>query len=179
MELDLASIKSIKNFVEELKLTYTEIHILINNAGVSYPISAKQKTKDGFEINMGTNHLGHFLLTNLLLDQLKCAPSSRIIIVSSLLHEKGKLHLDNLNLTKLKTKSNAYANSKLANIYFCNELAKKTQGTNVKVCAVCPGWVYTNLFRHNNFKWYYAILLVPVAFFFMRTPKQVMIHFIY
>lgn len=171
MELDLASIRSVKNFADEIKSTYSEVHLLINNAGVAYP-DAKQKTKDGFEIHIGTNHLGHFLLTNLLLETLLKAESSRVVIITSTLHEKGMLYLDDLNLENV-AKTDPYANSKLANVYFCKELARRTENTGLTVYAACPGWVYTNLFRHYKRKWYQNLLILPVAFLFMRSSKQV------
>lgn len=172
MLLDLGSIASIENFVEDIKSTYTQIHVLVANAGVSYPANLACKTKDGFEIHMGTNHLGHFLLTNLLLEMFDKS-HSRIVVISSALHEKGTLHLDDLNLEKVDAKNNAYANSKLANVYFCKELAERTRNTGIKVYAVCPGWVYTNLFRYHTMKWYHYLFIFPIAFFFMRNVEQV------
>ncbi|KAK4873184.1 hypothetical protein RN001_015213 [Aquatica leii] len=166
MELDLRSIESIKTFCNEITSAFVEIHILVNNAGVSFPKNMELTTKDGLEIHYGVNYLGHFVLTNLLLSPLLNAESSRIIVISSTLHERGTL--DNVGA---KTTDN-YANSKLANLYFCKELASRLHGTNVKVMTVCPGWTNTNLFRHHTLKWYQIILIVPVAFFFMRTAKQ-------
>jgi len=171
MELDLGSIRSIKNFAEEIKSTYSKVDILINNAGVSFPANARPKTKDGFEIHFGVNHLGHFLLTTLLLEVLKKAESSRIVIVSSLLHERGKLYLDDLNLENVMEKTDAYANSKLANVYFCNELSQRLKDSRINVYAACPGWVYSNLFRHYERKWYH-IFIFPIALLYMRSPKQ-------
>lgn len=174
MYLDLASLQSIKDFANEIKQNFSEIHLLINNAGVSIPKNTRVETVDGFEANFGINHLGHFYLTNLLLDVLKNSKLSRIIIVTSLLHEKAKLNLDDLNMKEsYDEKVNLYANSKLANMYYCRELAKRIEGSGVNVYAVCPGWVYTNLFRYHKVKWYHYIAVAPIAFFFMRSAKQV------
>lgn len=169
MELNLSSLKSIKQFAYDVQKKYSEINLLINNAGVAYPKNTYVKTEDNFEIHFGVNHLGHFYLTQLLLDLLVKDTSSRIVIVSSLLHEKGEIKIDDLNNSVMNSKVNMYANSKLANVYFARELAKRQK--RLKVYACCPGWVYTGLFRHSK-RWYY-IFLFPIAFFFMRTPLQV------
>ncbi|KAF5282264.1 hypothetical protein FQR65_LT14396 [Abscondita terminalis] len=172
MELDLSSLESIKGFCDEVITTYQQIHVLVNNAGVSYPKNVKAQTKDGLEIHFGVNYFGHYVLTTLLLTALANAESSRIIVISSMLHENGKLHLHDLNLERVTEKTDAYANSKLANVYFCKELSSRLHGTNIRVMAVCPGWAYTNLFRHNCLKWYQILLSIPFAFLFMRTAKQ-------
>jgi NAD(P)-dependent dehydrogenase (short-subunit alcohol dehydrogenase family) len=170
MELDLACLKSVKQFAFNVQQLYPEIHLLINNAGVAYPKNQLHFTEDGFEIHFGVNHLGHFYLTNLLLGTLKKSSPSRIIVISSSLHEKGKIDVNNLEVNQ-QISSNFYANSKLANIYFCKELLKRTRNTGISIYAVCPGWVYTSLFRHS-IRWYHYILVAPIAYFFMRSPKQ-------
>lgn len=153
---------------------FSKIDILVNNAGVSYPYKDRVKTLDGFEIHFGVNHLGHFLLTNSLLSLIHKSDYKRIVIMSSMLHERGKIYLDDLNLSKLEHSVTAYANSKLENYYFCKELAERNKDTDLKVYAVCPGWVYTSLFRHHFKNIFLGIvILLPVAFFFMRTTKQV------
>lgn len=172
MELNLASLSSIKAFADNFKSKFDKIDILVNNAGVSFDDSSNKVTEDGFEIHFGVNHLGHFLLTNFLLD--KFISGSRIVIVSSLLHQKGNIDFGNLNLEKPSEAKNLYANSKLANMYFCKELAKKVHKKGIKVYAVCPGWVLTNLFRnHTRRMLMYFALIIPAAFLFMRSPKQV------
>lgn len=159
-------------FVEIIKSKYDHIDILVNNAGVSYPDKLLEKTVDGFEIHFGTNHLGHFLLTNSLLDLIRKSDYKRIVILSSMLHERGNIILDDLNLEKRENQTRGYANSKLANYYFCKELASRYNDLNVY--AVCPGWVYTSLFRYYKMKMLFGIvLLLPTAFLFMRTPRQV------
>lgn len=173
MELDLASLQSIKNFVNEFNQTGYKLDILINNAGVSYPKDIFKNTEDGFEIQFATNYLGHFLLTDLLIPKLQEAAPSRIIIVSSGLHQKGNIYLDDLNLRDRTDKSGQYENSKLANYYFSRELADKVKKHDINVYCCCPGWVYTNLFQNYAIRWYHYIMFAPILFWFMRTPKQV------
>ncbi|PNF22118.1 hypothetical protein B7P43_G06811 [Cryptotermes secundus] len=177
MLLDLESLESVRRFAKEVLRDFPNINVLINNAGVSVPVCQHRKTKDGYEINFGVNHLGHFLLTNLLLPRLKDSTSSRIVIVSSMLHERGTIDFDNLNGEKGfagagRRMNPAYCNSKLANMLFNIELSKRIEGTGVDSFALCPGFVYKNLFRYSNVKWYHYILFLPVALFFMRTPSQ-------
>ncbi|CAG9769888.1 unnamed protein product [Ceutorhynchus assimilis] len=170
MELDLASLKSVKLFSEMVKEKFSEIHILINNAGVAYPKSQRLQTADGFEMHFGTNHLGHFYLTNLL-ESLVANGKGRVVVVASSLHEKGKLDIKAIQSLEFEDRENLYANSKLANVYFAQEFAKRSKDKGIKVYAICPGWVYTSLFRYS-FKWYHLIMVAPVAFFFMRSAKQ-------
>lgn len=170
MELNLASLKSVRTFAKEVRKNYPVIHLLIINAGVAYPKNVYIETEDKFEAHFGVNYLGHFYLTKELLDPLLKNSSSRVVIVSSLLHEKGIINVDDLNNVQNKMNINMYANSKLALVYFARELGKKYESLKVYTC--CPGWVYTGLFRHS-IRWYHYILFLPVAFFFMRTPWQV------
>ncbi|KAJ8954077.1 hypothetical protein NQ318_004382 [Aromia moschata] len=121
MELDLASLYSVKNFTDRIKKQYTEINLLINNAGVSFPSNKRVETKDGFELL-----------------ELLSKSSSRIVVVSSSLHERGEINLNDLNGLRATKKTNLYANSKLANAYFSQELAKHTKTKNVKVYCCCP-----------------------------------------
>lgn len=173
MELDLSCLKSIEQFAEDVKKNHKEIHILINNAGVSYPNSRRIETIDNFEIHFGVNYLGHFHLTNLLLEPLSnTSGKSRVVVVASSLHERGEIRLDDLNSLQVSHRANLYANSKLANVYFAQQLAQKTKDMNINVYACCPGWVYTGLFRHT-IKWYHFFVITPVAFFFMRSARQV------
>jgi retinol dehydrogenase 12 len=124
----------------------SKLDILINNAGVM--VCPHSLTKDGFETQIGVNHLGHFLLTNLLLDLLKAAAPSRIVVVSSLAHLQGSINKEDLMSTKSYNKITAYCQSKLANILFTRYLAKQLSGTNVTVNALHPGAVRTELTRH-------------------------------
>ena len=137
-QLDLASFESIRKFSDEINKEKDAIDILINNAGV-FKTAEDARTKDGFEMQFGVNHLGHFLLTLLLLDKLKQSKSiARIINVTSGIYSKGKIHFDNINMENNYDAMNAYAQSKLANVLFTRELAKRTKGTNIRVYAVHP-----------------------------------------
>ena len=146
-QLDLASFKSIRKFAKEVLSEESRIDILINNAGVMYcPFG---KTEDGFETQFGVNHLGHFLLTNLLLDKIKQAPEGRIIVVSSLGHTFAtKLDLDTINSEAHYSSYDAYHKSKLSNVLFTKALAKRLTGTNVTANSLHPGGVDTELQRH-------------------------------
>ncbi|XP_077406220.1 retinol dehydrogenase 13-like isoform X3 [Vanacampus margaritifer] len=147
--LDLASMKSIREFAERIKEKEKRVDVLINNAGVMR--CPAWKTEDGFDMQFGVNHLGHFLLTNLLLDRLKESAPSRVINLTSLAYVVGKMDFEDLNWEKKKfdTKQ-AYCQSKLANVLFTRELAKRLQGTGVTVNAVHPGVVSTQLGRHTG-----------------------------
>ncbi|XP_027474238.1 retinol dehydrogenase 13 isoform X2 [Callorhinus ursinus] len=125
--LDLASLKSIREFAAKIIEEEEQVHILINNAAVMR--CPRWTTEDGFEMQFGVNHLGHFLLTNLLLDKLKASAPSRIINLSSLAHIAGHIDFDDLNWEKRKydTKA-AYCQSKLAVILFTRELSRRLQG---------------------------------------------------
>ena len=169
-QLDLASLKSIREFAENINKNEPHLHVLINNAGVML-IPELTKTEDGFEMQMGVNHLGHFLLTNLLLDLLKKSTPSRIVVVSSVGHEMftTKMKFDNINSETIYEKWDAYGQSKLANILFTRELAKRLEGTGVTVNSLHPGYVFTDLFRHPT-AWCYVIYFT--FYLFAKTTKQ-------
>lgn len=170
---DLASLKSIRDFVNIFKTEEKKLDVLINNAGVMRTPKGL-KTKEGFEMQLGVNHLGHFLLTNLLLDYLKNSAPSRIINVSSVAHKRGKINKEDLNSDKNYDASDAYAQSKLANILFNNELANQLKDTGVTVNAVHPGIVDTDLTRHMGFysSWFASIFVKPIVWPFVRSPRQ-------
>jgi len=151
--LDLASFKSVRRFAEELAAKEAKLDILVNNAGLAF--QPKQMTEDGQEQTMQVNHLGHFLLTNLLLDLLKAAPEARIVNLSSVAYSWAKqgIQLKDLKWEQAKFDSwEAYSQSKLANVYFTRTLAEKLKGSNVSVYAVHPGAVATDLGRHYQSK---------------------------
>ncbi|XP_056153766.1 retinol dehydrogenase 13-like isoform X2 [Lampris incognitus] len=147
--LDLASMKSIREFAEQVKQKEQRVDILINNAGVMR--CPAWKTEDGFDMQFGVNHLGHFLLTNLLLEKLRDSAPSRVINMASLAHVVGQIDFDDLNWEKRKFNTKqAYCQSKLANVMFTRELARRLEGTGVTVNAVHPGVVATELGRHTG-----------------------------
>ncbi|XP_071868537.1 retinol dehydrogenase 13 [Bombus fervidus] len=167
---DLASQKGIRDFVEQFKKEHKKLHILINNAGVMR--CPKMYTQEGIELQFGVNHIGHFLLTNLLLDTLKDSAPSRIVNVSSSAHKRGKIKFDDLNNDKTYEPGEAYAQSKLANILFTKELANKLKGTGVTVNAVHPGIVRTEIMRYmgiyQNFLGRLAV--DTLTWLFIKTP---------
>ena len=171
-ELDLASLKSVRNFAEDVHQTEDRLDILINNAGIMR--CPYWTTEDGFEMQFGVNHLGHFLLTNLLLDMLERSKPSRIINVSSLAHVRGKIRFDDLQSEQDYSPGPAYCQSKLANVLFTRELSKRLDDDDILVTAVHPGIVKTELGRHTSFaKSKLAYLtLVPLAWLFFKTPGQ-------
>ncbi|XP_017079301.1 retinol dehydrogenase 13 [Drosophila eugracilis] len=171
-ELDLSSLDSIRDFVAGFKKEQDKLHVLINNAGVMR--CPKTLTKDGYELQLGVNHVGHFLLTNLLLDVLKKSAPSRIVVVSSLAHTRGAINVDDLNSEKSYDEGLAYSQSKLANVLFTRELAKRLEGSGVTVNALHPGVVDTELARNwaffqTNFVKY---LLKPMIWPLLKTPKS-------
>lgn len=145
LQLDLSSMESIRQFSKKFHELETQLNILINNAGVM--ACPKALTKDGFEIQIGTNHMGHFLLTNLLLDLLKQSSPSRVVVVSSLFHWYGRINKEDLNSEKSYWKWLAYGQSKLANILFTRELSRKLEGTGVTANVLHPGAVKTELMK--------------------------------
>jgi NAD(P)-dependent dehydrogenase (short-subunit alcohol dehydrogenase family) len=130
---------SLKNFkfVFRFQERESQLHILINNAGLIGNPNAK--TKDGFETTMGVNHLGHFLLTHLLLDTLKASAPSRIVNVSSSAYYFSKIERDFFESDRKMTSFTAYAKSKLAQILFTKAMAKRLEGTSVTVNSCHPG----------------------------------------
>ena len=143
LQLDLASLDSIREFSKKFHSLESKLHILINNAGVMG--CSKSSTKDGFEMQIGTNHFGHFLLTNLLLDLLKAAAPSRVVVVSALLHKFGEIKKDDLMSEKSYDALRGYYDSKLANNLFSQELARKLEGTGVTSNSLHPGVIATEL----------------------------------
>lgn len=151
-KLELNSLKSIDAFAKSVTANYDRLDILINNAGVmACPFS---KTEDGFEIQMGVNHLGHFALTGHLMPLLKKTKSARIVATSSLAHRQGDINFEDINWEKRDyATGKAYGDSKIANLYFAYELARKFKGdSNAPMVTVAhPGWTSTDLQRHSLF----------------------------
>ncbi|KAM6946029.1 dehydrogenase/reductase SDR family member 13-like [Aplochiton taeniatus] len=173
MQLDLGSLRSVRSFAETFLMTESRLDLLINNAG----IYLQSRTEDGFGMMFGVNHLGPFLLTNLLLDRLKECGPSRIVNVSSAAHNVGAVDFNLLNTHKelgigqsftkcLQT----YSNSKLCNVLFTHELAKKLQGTQVTCYSLHPGFIKTELTRYaSDFS---VLLFTPAMMLFSKNTVQ-------
>lgn len=156
--LDLTSLDSVRSAAAELRAAHPRIDLLINNAGVMY--TPKRTTADGFELQFGTNHLGHFALTGLLLDRLLPVPGSRVVTVSSTGHRiRAAIHFDDLQWERSYSRTGAYGQSKLANLMFTYELQRRLapHGTTV-AAAAHPGVSNTELARNTP-----AALRVPVT----------------
>ena len=148
VRLDLASQSGVRTAAEEIRTQFQAIDLLINNAGVmDIPY---QRTEDGFELTLATNHLGPFALTGLLLDRL--APGARVVTVSSIAHLEGVINFDDLQAERQYDRERAYAQSKLANLLFTYELDRRLRaaGANVAALACHPGVVYTELFANES-----------------------------
>lgn len=144
---DLSSQAEIRRLVDAFKTQHTRLDVLVNNAGVY--ISNRRLTVDGYEMTFAVNHLAYFLLTNLLLDVLKQSAPSRIVSVSSEAHKYGKIEFDNLQGEREYKGIPAYSNSKLENVLFTRELARRLEGTAVTANCLHPGAIGTQLFRNT------------------------------
>lgn len=168
--LSLSSLASVREFVERFTSVHNELHLLINNAGVMN--TPQGRTEDGFETQLGVNHLGHFLLTELLLPTLKRSAPSRIINLSSAFHDRamgrpGDIHFDDLFFERSKYDGwTAYAQSKLANLLHAKQLAGRLEGTGVTAVSVHPGWVRTGLMRHSMPIWVQNWVMRPALSMF-------------
>ena len=172
MELDLTDLKSIHSFVNQFKENHSRLDILLNNAGIM--MVPYGLTKDGFENQMGTNHLGHFALTAQLLELLKTTPNSRVVNVSSMAHKSGVMDNNNLLYENGKDYSpiKAYGRSKLSNLLFTYELQRFFEKNKIDTIAVAahPGVSDTNLFNHAAPKW--LMNLLRPLFLFMIQPAS-------
>ncbi|WP_067805937.1 SDR family NAD(P)-dependent oxidoreductase [Nocardia beijingensis] len=147
-QLDLTSLASVRTAAEQLRSAHAAIDLLINNAGVMYP--PRQTTSDGFELQFGTNHLGHFALTGLLLDRMLPVPGSRVVTVSSVGHRiRARIDFDDLHSERSYNRVAAYGRSKLANLMFTYELQHRLSGTGTTIAvAAHPGAANTDLMRN-------------------------------
>jgi NAD(P)-dependent dehydrogenase (short-subunit alcohol dehydrogenase family) len=160
MHLDLASLASVRRFAHAFKARYDRLDVLANNAGIM--LAPYGTTEDGFECHFGTNHLGHFALTGLLLDQLLVTAGARVVTISSLGHRWGRIDFDHLTDKKGQDYSpaRAYGRSKLANLLFTYELQRRFEAAGADAIAVAahPGGTDTNLTRHLR-AWWIATLV--------------------
>ncbi|CAF0756952.1 unnamed protein product [Didymodactylos carnosus] len=147
-ECDLASIESIKSFALRFNTEEKYLHILVNNAGIMW--HPQKLTKDGFELHLGVNYLGHFLLTNLLIDKLaKCSPS-RVVNLTSAAHKRGVIDFDDLNMSKkVYNAKYAYEQSELARVLFTREFCRRFSDKGVTSYAVHPGIVRSNISQYT------------------------------
>jgi NAD(P)-dependent dehydrogenase (short-subunit alcohol dehydrogenase family) len=147
--LDLTSLDSIRAAAGELRARHPRIDLLVNNAGVMFP--PRQTTRDGFELQFGTNHLGPFALTGLLLEQMLPVPGSRVVTVSSLAHRiRARINFDDLQSERSYRRVAAYSQSKLANLMFTYELQRRLPGAGTTIAvAAHPGLAATELARYT------------------------------
>ncbi len=167
MVADLSSQDSVRELAHDFKARYKKLNVLINNAGVFLP--KRVPTVDGLEATFATNHLGHFLLTNLLLDVLKASAPSRIINLTSSAHRGTEMDFDDLQGEKKYSGYHAYSQSKLANVLFTYQLAKLLEGTGVTVNCLHPGVVRTGFGKDQRGLW---SILVTVSSPFMMSPER-------
>lgn len=165
--LDLNSLSSVRTFAEKFLAKHERLDGLVNNAGVMH--CPEGRTEDGFETQFGVNYLGHFLLTELLLDRLKASTPSRVVCVSSVLHvgsakETGEIDFDDLDFDKRGyDKERAYTQSKLANVLHALDLSQRLAGSGVTAYSVHPGWVRSNLAKHVMPVWVQNVVMRPFS----------------
>ncbi|MDJ0702399.1 MAG: oxidoreductase [Leptolyngbyaceae cyanobacterium MO_188.B28] len=173
MLLDLGDFSSVRRFTENFKEKYTELNLLINNAGIMWP--PYSKTVDGFESQMGVNYFGHFLLTVLLIDLMPDRTDSRVVTLSSGAHKlgKGKINFEDLNWEKRYSKIDAYAQSKLACLMFAEELNRKLRHAGKKILSISahPGVSETELGRYLS-KFEELIIRVTISPFLTHSVEQ-------
>jgi NAD(P)-dependent dehydrogenase (short-subunit alcohol dehydrogenase family) len=147
---DLSSLQDVRKLAQEFKSKYNKLDVLLNNAGAIF--FTRKLSVDGYEMTFALNHLNYFLLTDLLLDTLKAVPAGRIVNVSSRAHYRGHVNFDDLQSQRGYGAMKAYSMSKLMNVLFTYELARRLQGTNITVNCLHPGFVASN-FAVNNGWW--------------------------
>lgn len=164
LDIDLASLDSVRRAAEQLHHAYERVDLLVNNAGLGW--LPKTRTSDGFELTLATNHLGHFALTGQLIDLLLDTPGSRVVAVTSPAHRQAKLNLDDLQGEHRYNKQAAYSQSKLANLLFAYELQRRLEGIDAQTIALAahPGGARTNFnrnlprpFRGPNYGLFYPL----------------------
>ncbi|RNI30491.1 SDR family oxidoreductase [Rufibacter latericius] len=164
---DLSSLEEVRRLAQELKNQYPVVDVLLNNAGL-IP-GHQQTTADGWELAWATNHLAPFLLTNLLMDSLLASEQGRVINVTSEAHRLGQIDFEHAGKPQKYSAITAYADSKLANIHFTYELARRTEFTNLTVNCLHPGVVASGFGSNSNFFIRHLIRLTSV---FMKSPAK-------
>jgi NAD(P)-dependent dehydrogenase (short-subunit alcohol dehydrogenase family) len=168
---DLSSQAEIRRLAGEIQGRYPQLHVLLNNAGGMF--LSRRESVDGIEMTFALNHLAYFLLTNLLLDRLKAAGTARVICVASDAHRFARgIDFDDLQRRKRYRGFRVYAESKLANILFTSELARRLAGTGVAVNALHPGFVATSFFTRDHMKGPVGAFMKASARFFAIDPEQ-------
>jgi retinol dehydrogenase-12 len=172
MELDLASLRSVRAFTDNFLASYPRLDVLINNAGVF--CLRREETEDGFERTMGVNHFGPFLLTNLLLPMIKQTPEARIVNVSSDAHYSGEIDLDDINYRRKYPAFGykAYGASRLATVLFTQELAERLGGSGVTANSLHPGAVATNIWSIGPKNKAYQQVIRRITGLFMLSPEE-------
>lgn len=177
MELDLNSLASVRLFAKSFCNQHSQLHFLIENAGIMIPPYVK--TEDGFESQMGVNYFSHFLLTNLLMPILKKTKGARVATTSSIAYKNGKINFNNLNSEISYSKMEAYSQSKLACLMFSYELHRRLSNTGSQVIAISvhPGVSMTNLF--SNIPKFFQVLMTPLVPFFSHPPEKAALPMLY
>jgi len=170
LQLDLSSLKAIRAFAKSFNEQYDRLDLLINNAGLLAP--PHTLTEDGFELQMGVNYFGHFLLTQLLMDKLEASPDARVVTLSSIAHKKGSINFDDIQSKKHYDPWGAYRQSKLACLIFMFELQRRLEANNCSTISVAahPGLSITNIAKHQP--WYVKLLLPLITLFFAHSIKD-------
>ena len=182
LHLDLGSLDSVRQFAEDVQAKYPEIHTLVCNAGVMFEMEKGVKTSDGFEAHAGINHLGHFLLTYLLMDRLALSAPARVVVVASGASDFGKLDFEKYDHFKEGRPrpnppppvdfSTGYCDSKLMNILFAKELSVKSSGRGVTTLSLCPGLCNTSIYRNSSASFWKLIFAFPMLLLFIRSAAS-------
>jgi NAD(P)-dependent dehydrogenase (short-subunit alcohol dehydrogenase family) len=172
MSLDLASFRSIRSFAADVLDRFDHVDVLVNNAGLI--LHHRAETQEGFEETFGVNHLGHFLLTDLLLERLRASAPARVVVVSSTAHKSARqgLDFDDLQAEHKYRWAQAYSKSKLANIYFARELSRRLDGSGVTVNALHPGFVRSEFGRGGDLGGIYGWGIKYLASPFAISPEK-------
>ena len=172
MSLDLASFTSIRSFAADVLDRFDHVDVLVNNAGLI--LHRRAETREGFEETFGVNHLGHFLLTDLLLERLRASAPARVVVVASDAHKGARqgLDFDDLQAERKYKWAKAYSKSKLANIYFARELSRRIDGTGVTVNALHPGFVRSEFGRGGDLGGIYGWGIKYIASPFAISPEK-------
>lgn len=164
---DLSSMQEVRKLAQEFQERYEQLHVLVNNAGLF--LMQRETTVDGYDKTFATNHLSYFLLTNLLLDTIKASAPARIVNVSSRMHDGAKIDFEDLHNEKNYQGMKAYGRSKLGNIMFTYELARRLKDTQVTVNCLHPGGVATGIGGKSGFL---VKLLWALGSIFMKSPAD-------